>query len=267
MPVVIIDNSKRNVTEKIRSLYDQYKEKMLPSIRAETITITVCDDYVEEVYLDHTSDREDRNWLRILHSAEAGVFVSMEPKGAIALFQIYLNQALFDRENYGSTLVHELCHAEDFIQYWYQFKDSNLKDKYRSTFSFWTEFNAARTATLWYKQDLERSQGLEKIAYTLLEYARLHSFMCSKIYYLARYYAVLSILDKDRELHFDNYEFPVEAIEFEFKEYGRLLYDVISTTYKYEEFNGRKDNLKNILENINDIVPNRSYINKRLSNL
>ena len=118
MPVVIIDYSKRNVTEKIRPLYDQYKEKMLPAIQAKTITITVCDDYVAEVYLEHNTDRKDRSWLRVLHSAEAGVFVTRRVKDAVALFQICLNQEIFDKESYGSTLVYELCHAEDFIQYW-----------------------------------------------------------------------------------------------------------------------------------------------------
>ena len=85
---------------------------------------------------------------------------------------------------------------------------------------------------------MEKSAGLEKIADKLLENICLHSFMSSKVYYMARHNAVLH-LNKDGELHFDNYEFPGEAIEFEFKEYGRLLYNLTSNC-KYENLTREK---------------------------
>lgn len=267
MPAIVIDHSQKDVGKLVISVYNEFMKKASPVLQQEKITITVCDDYIKQVYPQTIYDKRKYQWLDVLNSDTVGILKLKPVDAGLVQYDIYLRKELFDSSNYISTLVNELCHAKDYILHYHQSPNNILKNEYSEAFSFWAEFNAERTSTDWRRRELEKrgmALPLEKIADAILESLRLHSFISSKVYCLAHYYAILSLLDKDGELHFDNYKFRAEAVEYEFKDYWKPLYYLIYGANVYENFHLLRKNLKNLLDKISTIPPDSSYISKKM---
>lgn len=260
MPATVIDHSKKNVAKLVRSVYNKFMKEVPDTVQDEKITIIVCDDYIKQVYPQTRHDKGKYDWLTVTKGDTLGSFKLDLMKGGSAQYKIYLQKEIFELSDYEYVLVHELCHFKDYIFHYQQSSNHVLKNEYYQAFSFWSEFNAARVETTWRKVAAEKAGvllSLQKMAHDILEDLRAYTFMSSKLYRLAHYYAILSLLDKDGELFFDHYVFPEAVLQTEFRDYWNPLYYLLYTANAYEKFYRQKDNLKNILDKVNTIRARR----------
>jgi hypothetical protein len=178
------------------------------------------------------------------------------------------NNIVDENLHFMGTIVHELTHIHDFIDFANQFSNGDLSIidksvKYRAFF-FWTEFHARKTGYLFlrktinYFYDMKSTIGEQLEHIRNVEYELHHRYLLEQLsahknnttlsqYTIANYLGRISAWETLFPNEFSAREF---IPDFLFEMYGKMvleLYEVLNSMFDFNEAKNKLDDLELVL--------------------
>lgn len=234
--------------------------------RRETIKLKI--EYVDDLYtrrlqLAHTEKEindiiNSKNFIRGLNGT------MILPKSKDETFYILISKAILNDTYFIGTIIHELTHIYDFIDFASAFCNDNYEivesHNLFGMFYYWTEFNARRNGYYYYRKIIFKIEGLdlseeEQVNHILTSEYKLHYNRLLEnlreyyndhnerkyIYYIVQFMGRLSVLEElfPKKISGNNH-----LPDYLVKTYGKKIIELYNVLFSMKDFSTAISKLK-----------------------